>query len=416
VAAFESGIPDYCYYLMNRTVLINHLIGQRKARRYLEISSHDAEDNFAHIHCSHKAILFPDSSTDFIANEEKFDIIFIDGIHTETQVLKDISVAFLKLAANGIILLHDCMPPDAWHQREPEAYKKGENWNGTAWKAVLRTFNESCYKCTLLDTDWGCGLIDTMETQVPKRLHLPETLAYEHHYTLLLEYKISVAAYLREQTNVFYHLACMGNWRDVFGEQMQQFQQNGFRRIDLTLLGNGEDVKTAAKIYEGLKLEVRIIFQAPELSHFEKPALLAIEAYAKNNAGYVLYTHSKGVSNPADGTKAKWRRLMMRELVDGWERCVVQLPYYDVIGVNWRDMPPTSHFCGNFWYASTGYLRNLADFSHYYDHPRYQIWDSISNKRLGCEFWISSGKQGPRVLSVFCRNVDFCNAAYWRNR
>ena len=107
---------------------------------------------------------------------------------------------------------------------------------------------------------------------------------------------------------------------------------------------------------------------------------------------------------------------MMKELVDNWEYCIQQLSKYDVIGVNWRDMPPTSHFCGNFWYSSTRYLRKLADFRFYYDHPRYRVYNPVYDKRLGCEFWIGSGSVVPQILSVYCRNVDFCNYNYWINK
>jgi hypothetical protein len=144
--------------------------------------------------------------------------------------------------------------------------------------------------------------------------------------------------------------------------------------------------------------------------------MLAIQDHAQIHSGFVLYLHSKGVSNPADETKGKWRRLMMRELVEKWEDCAIQLPYYDIIGVNWREMPPISHFCGNFWYASTKYVRTLADFEYYYDHPHYQIWDAVHNKRLGCEFWISSSPNEPRMLSLAYSNVDFCNPEFWRNK
>ena len=107
---------------------------------------------------------------------------------------------------------------------------------------------------------------------------------------------------------------------------------------------------------------------------------------------------------------------MMRELVEQSEHCLSQLPHYDIIGVNWRDLPPVPHFCGNFWYASTQYLRTLADFDHYYEHPRYQIRDTIDSKRLGCEFWIGSRAQAPQLLSLAYRNVDFCNPAFWYDK
>jgi len=351
-----------------------------------------------------------------VHNQEQFDIIFIDGFHTEEQVLQDINNACRVLEKDGIIVVHDCMPPDAWHQRESSEYKPGENWNGTVWKAVLRVFNTSVYKCTLLDTDWGCGIIDTSVPQTPRLQKLPECLVYELHYSWLLRYKETVADYLRKQVYVFYHLACMGNWQEVYTEQMKLLQQNGFKGVNITILGKDEEAETAITTGEGIGLEMNVIFHDVKLTHFETPAFIAIEAYAKEHKGYVLYLHSKGVSNPDDIAKTKWRRLMMRELVERWESCMLQLPNYDAIGVNWRDMPPVSHFCGNFWYASTNYLRKLADFKYYYDHPRYQIWDGIESKRLGCEFWISSGKELPRILSLFCRNVDFCNPAYWMNK
>jgi SAM-dependent methyltransferase len=406
---------------MYRTELINYLARLRNAKRYLEIGVGGEEQNFAQVGCERKVgvdprpvTTFQGTSDDFFAqNEDEFDIIFIDGLHTEEQVSRDIANAYRCLATGGIILLHDCMPPDAWHQREPEAFQEGESWNGTVWKAVLREFNRAIYKCTLLDMDWGCGLIDTAKRQVPVCRALPDELDYEQHYAWLLEYRTSVADYIREQVKVFYHLACMGNWQQVFVEQLQQLQQSGFYRIDLTVLGSDEDLRWAHSTCSEWNIWPNLVFHAPELTYFERPALLAVQEYARQAEGYVLYLHSKGVSSPNDETKAKWRRLMMRELVENWDSCVMQLPYYDVIGVNWREMGPISHFCGNFWYASTRYLRTLADFQSYYDNPRYPIWDAVKDKRSGCEFWIGSGKETPALLSLVCSNVDFCKPDYW---
>ena len=401
---------------MNRIQLINHLIEQHGFKWYLEVTTHGLNETFSHINCPHKSTTFPASSdTYFFSNRATFDIIFIDGEHTEKQVLKDIRNSLRILNEGGVIVLHDCMPPDAWHQREEEEYIKGQNWNGAVWKAALNFFNESMFNCTLLDTDWGLGIIDTSGTQVSRNICLPEKLSYHEHYPFLLQYKRSVAAYFREHVQVFYHLACMGNWKQVLEEQLLQLKRHGFSNLFMTVLGTDQDLLTVYDQCKELAVAVKKIVHAPELTHFEKPALVAIEQYARHNTGYVLYLHSKGVSNPADETKIKWRRLMMKELVENWEFCVMQLLHYDVVGVNWRDMPPTSHFSGNFWYASTSYLRTLADFNYYFDHPLYQIWDNINYKRLGCEFWISSGSRQPRVLSLVWRNVDFCNPLFWRH-
>lgn len=406
---------------MNRTELLNYLIQEREFKSYLEIGVSDEQYNFSRIECAVKIGVDPKPVTTFqgtsdaffAQNQAAFDLIFIDGLHTEEQVLKDIMNACAYLAESGLIVLHDCLPPDAWHQRELEEFEAGENWNGQVWKAILRFFNRTTYQCVVVDIDWGCGIIDTSKTQAPADQDLPERLDYPNHFDLLLPYRISLAAYLRAQVTVFYHLACMGNWQEVFVEQMQQLRQSGFRQVNLTLLGSGGDWQTAHDVCQDFDLLAQLVFRASELTHFETPSLRAIEVYAQQHPGYVLYLHSKGVSNPGNSIKTRWRQLMMHELVEKWQQCALQLPYYDVVGVNWRDMGSISHFSGNFWYASTRYLRTLVDFSTYYAHPQYQIWDAINDKRLGCEFWIGSSKPA-RILSLVCRNKDFCSEEYWK--
>ncbi|MET0463416.1 MAG: class I SAM-dependent methyltransferase [Chitinophagaceae bacterium] len=403
--------------MTNRIELINYLLDKRSVSRYLEISMRDQIAEFRYVLSSHKKLVSPHTYQSFFQNNtEKFDIILIDGLHTEEQVLKDLANAFAHLATNGAIILHDCMPPDAWHQRNFDEYKEGENWNGDVWKAALRTFNNSHYKCTLLDLDWGCGIIDTAGSQQPALRLLPDKLQYDLHYPWLLSYCSNVSAYIRDEIKVFYHLACMYKWEEIFREQMDQLGRNGFRRINLSMLGEQDDLISAGKILEESGITIELLHYDQDLTCFETPALQAIEEWAKMSNGYVLYLHSKGVSSPEDNTKIKWRRLMMHELVDNWESCMWQLLKYDVVGVNWRDMPPISHFCGNFWYASSRYIRKLANFSKYYENPHYKIYDKINDKRLGCEFWIGSGRETPRISSLAYRNIDFCNPVFWADK
>ncbi|MCB0555502.1 MAG: class I SAM-dependent methyltransferase [Phaeodactylibacter sp.] len=189
---------------MDRTKLINYFIRSRNYHRYLEIGVQDERSNFAHINCEYKVGVdiepvstFTGTSDDFfLQNREKFDLIFIDGLHTEEQVLKDINNAMQSLARAGIIILHDCMPPDEWHQREEHQFRPGEPWNGTVWRAALRVFNETEYRSTILNTDWGCGIIDTGKNQKPKLRKLPDQLSYHQHYHWLMDYKMEVSDFV----------------------------------------------------------------------------------------------------------------------------------------------------------------------------------------------------------------------------
>ena len=45
----------------------------------------------------------------FKNNEDKFDIIFLDGLHTYEQTIKDINNAIQSIEDDGVILVHDCL-------------------------------------------------------------------------------------------------------------------------------------------------------------------------------------------------------------------------------------------------------------------------------------------------------------------
>lgn len=157
---------------MWRFDILNHLIKKFGYRRYLEIGVEDG-DCFRRINCQHKDGVDPGSehathvlpSDIFFAQLDpntKYDLIFIDGLHIDEQVRKDIANSLKCLAPNGTIVMHDCNPPTEWHQRSyHEANKNGfRQWNGTVWKAYIhfRTCSPDLSMC-VVDTDWGCGII-----------------------------------------------------------------------------------------------------------------------------------------------------------------------------------------------------------------------------------------------------------------
>jgi hypothetical protein len=102
----------------------------------------------------------------FENNKELFDIIFIDGLHIEQQVDKDIYNCLRFLLPKGYIVMHDCNPPTEFHQRESyEVNGKYPPWNGTVWKsfAKLRINNSNLDLCCV-DCDWGVGIIKQKHT------------------------------------------------------------------------------------------------------------------------------------------------------------------------------------------------------------------------------------------------------------
>ena len=92
----------------------------------------------------------------FLQNKKMFDIVFIDGLHIEEQVEKDIKNSLAILAANGTIVVHDCNPPTEWHQRGEYDYGK---WNGTVWRGYVKYRKRPDLSMCVIDEDWGIGII-----------------------------------------------------------------------------------------------------------------------------------------------------------------------------------------------------------------------------------------------------------------
>lgn len=147
---------------MSRTKLLNSLIKQVGAKSYLEIGIGRGV-TFSRIDCPVKVGVDPArnpgideyyqmTSNEFFAkNKRKFDVIFIDGLHTKKQVLKDFNNS-IKLAK--VVVLHDCNPTSEKMQIVPQTQSE---WTGDVWKAwiAIRKAN----KGVCINKDYGLGVV-----------------------------------------------------------------------------------------------------------------------------------------------------------------------------------------------------------------------------------------------------------------
>ena len=151
-----SGLPS-------RTEIIQKIIDRKNYKDYLEIGC-DNDENFSKIKVENKIGVDPlkggtlrMTSDDFFKkNEINFDVVFLDGLHTYEQTIKDINNSLKFLKKNGVILIHDCLPKKIWNQIVPRIYG---HWNGDVWKAIVhsRTYkNADTYTCKV---DHGLGVI-----------------------------------------------------------------------------------------------------------------------------------------------------------------------------------------------------------------------------------------------------------------
>jgi len=147
----------------NRQFIVQDIINRKNYKSYLEIGCFDNE-LFNHVKCNKKVGVDPytggtirkTSDKFFDTNQDKFDCVFIDGLHTYSQVKRDINNSLKILNPNGIILLHDCLPNNYLEQATPRSQYI---WNGDVWRALAecRTReNIDTYTCY---ADFGIGVI-----------------------------------------------------------------------------------------------------------------------------------------------------------------------------------------------------------------------------------------------------------------
>ena len=159
---------------MTRYDIIQKFIDDRQFKSFLEIGTFNG-DTFKHITIDKKESVDPDpncnathimTSDEYFKNsQDKWDIIFIDGLHEHSQVFRDICNSLEHLHSNGVIVLHDCMPKSEKMAMWDNKSHQHEEWTGDTWKAYYKVYKELPYLVYVIDTDYGCGVIDTSKSR-----------------------------------------------------------------------------------------------------------------------------------------------------------------------------------------------------------------------------------------------------------
>lgn len=166
---------------MKRYHIINELINKHGFISYLEIGC-QLNQTFNAVDCQLKVGVDPErggtnretSDAFFANNKMTFDIIFIDGLHTAEQVLKDIENALKFLNPKGVIVCHDMNPETELIQRVP---MQSSDWSGDCWKAFVKLRQtRKDLTMSVINTDYGVGVIRPGSQEL---LSIDEELTYE---------------------------------------------------------------------------------------------------------------------------------------------------------------------------------------------------------------------------------------------
>jgi hypothetical protein len=186
--------------IIDRMYVIQGIIKKTRAKVYLEIGVREGEC-FLRIKAPRKIAVDPQilisskkkrkyyykylsnifnryfemTSDDFFKNNHKslnrhgLDVVFIDGLHTYEQSLRDVQNSLKYLSDNGVIIMHDCNPLSEAAAYPAQSYQDAESlnmtgftgeWNGDTWKTIvhLRSSRKDL-DVFVLDCDQGLGII-----------------------------------------------------------------------------------------------------------------------------------------------------------------------------------------------------------------------------------------------------------------
>jgi len=213
---------------MVRSAVIQNIINKKKAKDYLEIGVFEG-DCFRNITAKRKFAVDPAfkiawelrkdtfwkklkrktvnsfenycqvTSDDFFEKNKNlmFDVVFIDGLHTHQQSLKDTLHALDQLKDGGVIILHDCNPVTETQAYPAQSIDDARAaklagwtgaWSGDVWKTILQLrVTRDDLSVFVLNCDTGLGIIKKGKS---KRLELQLFNDIEHlPYQFLEKYR-----------------------------------------------------------------------------------------------------------------------------------------------------------------------------------------------------------------------------------
>lgn len=155
----------------NRISIVNLLLARRPNSRYLEIGC-DRNELFDSVIATDKVGVDPErGGTERLTSDaffrrnggDRYDVVFIDGLHTYEQTRRDVVNALRCLGPGGWIGLHDMWPLDWLEEHVPRV---SLGWTGDVWKVAFELARTPGIEFKLLKIDHGVGLARRLAADV----------------------------------------------------------------------------------------------------------------------------------------------------------------------------------------------------------------------------------------------------------
>ena len=211
-----------------------------------------------------------------------------------------------------------------------------------------------------------------------------------------------------KKINIFYHCHAINHWKELFEKTYDLIENTKLIDVVDNIFVNFDGYD-----YDYFKRFNKInLIKNKNKFKSEATTLWLMQNYAKNNEGYSLYLHGKGVVYSKNirldwnswvddlvyedcylyENVGSWFDYMLHYNVEMWEECVKKLDEgYDTTGVQLYENP-SKHYSGNIWWANNNYIKNLAKVG--------------EENRCDSEAWIGSGGN-PIMYNFIGFKFDF---------
>jgi hypothetical protein len=156
----------------------------------------------------------------------------------------------------------------------------------------------------------------------------------------------------------FIHVGVIGRYEKIFQNQILLIKSSGlYDKTNQIFVGVSGD-----KIEIEKDPKIKLLCHDTVLRNGENNTLINLYHFCQNvNESKIWYIHTKGASHPEKSETFKsvesWRKYLEFFTIVQHELCEKTLNSYDTCGPEWR----TTHFCGNFWWANSSYIKRLQN-------------------------------------------------------
>ena len=250
---------------------------------------------------------------------------------------------------------------------------------------------------------------------IKDNLYLPPE--YEKYLSKFYTNKVNVSTPVAThvETNavpnyIYIHVCCINNWKDILGALLYKIKDSllydKIKEIRCGIIG---DYSSGANLFDDPKIV--ILYISNNIKLYEINTInSAYEGAEKENCN-ILYLHTKGVSyNGNNNCVNEWTNYISYFNIYKSDMCINLLKIHDCVGVNMQENMKEKvplHYSGNFWWATSQYLRKLNKCGRVDENKQ----DCCLTDKNNHEFWLLSKKIGSYV-SLWTSNVNMYHVCY----